>query len=334
MYNKHIDVKKKRRVNYILSNKLKHYTKEIIKLTNIIAIGIFIITAVILMKFKPVYAVYLDEQEVGCIEDKNEFEKEIEENLYNNSDENIAFSEINTDVKYQYKLIEKKQELDNKEVLLAIKEKSDITYFQYAVNVKGEERKYLKTEEEAKQVADSVRQELKDETSVNVETVYTKELNVETSCEIASMSDEILKEVALEEKKESSTINGIYLAVTPVSGHITSRYGSRESIRSHDHQGLDIATKTGTPIKAVADGTVKFSGEKSGYGNLIILDHGNGITTYYGHCSKLYVKQGEKVTAGDEIAAVGSTGNSTGPHLHFEIRKDGVYVNPQKYLYK
>lgn len=321
-------------MNYILSNKLKHYTKEIIKLTNIIAIGIFIITAVILMKFKPVYAVYLDEEEVGFIGDKIEFEKEIEENLYNNSEENIAFSEINTDVKYQYKLIEKNQELDNSQVLLAIKEKSDITYFQYAVNVKGEERKYLKTEEEAKQVADSVRQELKDETSVNVQTVYTKELNVETSEELESMSDEILQEVELEEKKESATINGVYLAVTPVSGHITSRYGSRESIRSHDHQGLDIATKTGTPIKAVADGTVKFSGEKSGYGNLIILDHGNGITTYYGHCSKLYVKEGQNVTAGDEIAAVGSTGNSTGPHLHFEIRKNGVYVNPQKYLYK
>lgn len=334
MYNKHIDVKKKRRVNYILSRKLKYYTKEIIKLTNIIAIGIFIITAVILMKFKPVYAVYLDEQEVGYISNKNELEQAIEENLYNNQEENIAFSEINTDIKYKCKLVEKNQELENEQVLLAIKEKSDITYFEYAVNVNGEERKYLKTEEEAKKVADNVRQELKDETSVSVQTLYTKNLEVETSQELENMSNEILQEIKEEEKKASSTINGIYLAVTPVSGHITSRYGSRESIRSHDHQGLDIATKTGTPIKAVADGKVKFSGEKSGYGNLIILDHGNGITTYYGHCSKLYVKSGEEVKAGDKIAAVGSTGNSTGPHLHFEIRKNGVYVNPQKYLYK
>lgn len=334
MYNKHIDVKKKRRVNYILSRKLKYYTKEIIKLTNIIAIGIFIITAVILMKFKPVYAVYLDEQEVGYINNRNELEEAIEQNLYDNKEENIAFSEINTDIKYKCKLVEKKREAENEQVLLAIKEKSDITYFEYAVNVNGEKRKYLKTEEEAKQVADNVRQELKDETSVSVETLYTKSLEVETSQELEDMSNEILQEIKEEEKKASSTINGIYLAVTPVSGHITSRYGSRESIRSHDHQGLDIATKTGTPIKAVADGKVKFSGEKSGYGNLIILDHGNGITTYYGHCSKLYVKSGEEVKAGDKIAAVGSTGNSTGPHLHFEIRKNGVYVNPQKYLYK
>ena len=71
----------------------------------------------------------------------------------------------------------------------------------------------------------------------------------------------------------------------------------------------------------------------SGYGNLIIIDHGNGITTYYGHCSKLYKKEGQKVKAGDVIAAVGNTGNSTGSHLHFEIRKNGVYVNPANYLY-
>lgn len=67
---------------------------------------------------------------------------------------------------------------------------------------------------------------------------------------------------------------------------------------------------------------------------MIILKHGNGIETYYGHCSKLYVKEGEKVEQGDVIAAVGSTGNSTGPHLHFEIRKNGEYVNPQNYVYK
>jgi len=321
-------------VDYILSRKIKHYTKEIIKLTNIIAIGIFIILTVILMKFKPVYAVYLDEQEIGSIENKSEFEKTIEESLFNNDEENIAFSNINAQIKYKCKLIEKSQNLDEKPALLAIKEKSDITYFEYAVNVNGEERKYLKTEEEAKQVADSVRQELKDETGVSIEKIYTKNLEVEHTQELANISNEILQEIKSEEKKASSTINGIYLAVTPVSGTITSRYGSREEIRDHDHQGLDIATKAGTPIKAVADGKVSFAGEKSGYGNLIILDHGNGITTYYGHCSKLYVKSGTTVSAGDVIAAVGSTGKSTGPHLHFEIRKNGVYVNPQKYLYK
>ena len=72
----------------------------------------------------------------------------------------------------------------------------------------------------------------------------------------------------------------------------------------------------------------------SGYGNLIIIDHENGIQTNYGHCSKLYASVGDEVDAGDTIAAVGSTGNSTGNHLHFEIRKNGSQINPQKYVYK
>lgn len=97
---------------------------------------------------------------------------------------------------------------------------------------------------------------------------------------------------------------------------------------------MDIAAPNGTKIKAAADGEVTYSGWMSGYGNLIIISHGNGIQTYYGHCSKLYVSKGTKVSAGDTIAAVGSTGNSTGNHLHFEIRKNGVQINPQKYLYK
>ena len=85
---------------------------------------------------------------------------------------------------------------------------------------------------------------------------------------------------------------------------------------------------------AAADGEVTYSGWMGGYGNLIIISHGNGIQTYYGHCSKLYALEGEKVKAGDTIAAVGSTGYSTGNHLHFEIRKNGTQINPQKYLYK
>jgi len=144
----------------------------------------------------------------------------------------------------------------------------------------------------------------------------------------------VILKVKEDEKKEAATINGVYLAVNPVKGNISSRYGARESIRNHTHKGLDIAAKIGTPIKAVADGKVTYSGAMGGYGKLIIIDHGNGITTRYGHCSKLYVKVGTQVTAGDLIAAVGNTGNSTGPHLHFEIRQNGVYVNPTNYLYK
>ena len=92
--------------------------------------------------------------------------------------------------------------------------------------------------------------------------------------------------------------------------------------------------KTGTPIKVAADGVVESASYSGSYGNLVKISHGNGVETWYAHTSKMYVKKGDTVKAGDIIAAVGSTGNSTGPHLHFEIRINGEHVNPQKYLYK
>jgi murein DD-endopeptidase MepM/ murein hydrolase activator NlpD len=98
------------------------------------------------------------------------------------------------------------------------------------------------------------------------------------------------------------------------------------------HEGLDIAANLGEPIYAALDGTVTYSGWASGYGNLIKLKHNDGIDTYYGHCSKLLVSEGQKVKKGEKIAEVGSTGNSTGPHLHFEIRINGVPKDPTKYL--
>jgi len=150
------------------------------------------------------------------------------------------------------------------------------------------------------------------------------------------MEEELEIQVELEEEKRAATLDGVYFAVKPVTGTITSRFGLRQAtaIVSGNHKGMDIGAPNGTPILAAADGTVTYSGWMSGYGNLVIISHGNGIQTYYGHCSKLYVSEGETVSAGETIAAVGSTGNSTGNHLHFEIRKNGTQINPQKYLYK
>lgn len=106
---------------------------------------------------------------------------------------------------------------------------------------------------------------------------------------------------------------------------ISSPFGMREG-RMHD--GVDLAAEFGAPIFACADGTVTFCSTSPGYGNLVILSHENGFESYYAHCSALFVTVGETVLAGKEIAAVGSTGNSTGPHLHFEIRKDGIPEDP------
>jgi murein DD-endopeptidase MepM/ murein hydrolase activator NlpD len=117
--------------------------------------------------------------------------------------------------------------------------------------------------------------------------------------------------------------------VWPASGRISSKFGPRWGRK---HEGIDIAASTGTNVYAFMEGKVTFSGTQGGYGKLVIIDHGNGLKSYYGHNSKLIAKVGQTVTKGTHIAEVGSTGNSTGPHLHFEIRKNGTPVNPYTYL--
>ncbi len=122
---------------------------------------------------------------------------------------------------------------------------------------------------------------------------------------------------------------------SPVSGMNSSGFGYRVhpiygEVRFH--YGTDFAANSGTDILAFAEGTVIAAGYDSGYGNYIKLDHGNGLVTLYAHCSKLLVSCGEEVTKGERIAYVGATGLVTGPHLHFELMKDGKNINPEYYL--
>ncbi|MDW8027692.1 MAG: peptidoglycan DD-metalloendopeptidase family protein [Armatimonadota bacterium] len=119
--------------------------------------------------------------------------------------------------------------------------------------------------------------------------------------------------------------------IRPVDGKIVSGFGYRFHPifrRVKFHYGIDISAPYGTPIRAVADGVVIFSGWRRAYGNTVIIDHGDGLATLYAHCSRLLVNEGEVVKQGQVIALVGSTGLSTGPHLHFEVRRYGEPINP------
>jgi murein DD-endopeptidase MepM/ murein hydrolase activator NlpD len=125
-------------------------------------------------------------------------------------------------------------------------------------------------------------------------------------------------------------------AVWPVEGEATDSYGVRRDPfgggAAEFHSGQDISAPRGAPVVATADGTVREAGWQSGYGNVIILDHGNGLTTRYGHLSKIEAAAGAEVRRGDLIGQVGSTGRSTGPHLHYEVRVNDVPVSPRRYL--
>lgn len=117
--------------------------------------------------------------------------------------------------------------------------------------------------------------------------------------------------------------------IAPTQGTVTSEFGPRWGRR---HEGIDIAAGVGTPVKAAADGVVRQASWNGGYGNAVVIDHGNGVTTLYAHNSELTVKPGDRVTSGQTVAKVGSTGDSTGPHLHFEVKVDGTKIDPRPWL--
>lgn len=122
----------------------------------------------------------------------------------------------------------------------------------------------------------------------------------------------------------------------PVKGYITDGFGMRRNPFNGEgrevHEGMDIAVDFGTPVRSTADGLVIHAGPYSGYGNLVIVYHTNGITTRYGHLSRISVETGQRVKRGDQIGHAGSTGRSTGPHVHYEIRENDQSVDPLKYV--
>ena len=304
--------------------------------------GFLLILAMIFIKYKPAYEVTIAGEKLGYIERIDEFKNLIEEKIINQEGEYIADVSLIQEPEYNFKLLKRTSETNLNDVIEKLKTADTvITYKYYEVALNNETKSYVKTLEEAKKVVNEIKEEFADdnlELNLQINEKYTESIeNVDTNnLEVATASVEnAAKEIKEENENKDALaiVNNIKLSVLPVTGRITSRYGERSSLRRSTHTGLDIACTTGTDIKVVSNGTVTFSGKKGSYGNLIIVDHGNGVETWYGHCSKLYEKVGNTVNAGDVIAAVGSTGNSTGPHLHFEIRINGECVNPQNYVY-
>lgn len=287
------------------------------------------------------YKVTINGECVGYVQNKEWIEQKMQE-IENPDSTNIAFVDITQQPEYEWKLVDNRQETNEEEIITQISDTAIRTYRQYAITLNGEQEACVDTLEEAEDIVSDMKetyQEDEIELELAINEIFTQSLDEIETVTLAmakdSLNSNIRQIVEEEQKRKESTIEGVYMAVKPVTGHITSRFGSFESIRTHAHKGIDIASPNGTPIYAAADGKVIYAQYNTGgYGNLVILDHGNGVKTYYGHCSKLYVSVGETVTAGDTIAAVGSTGFSTGNHLHFEIRLNDVQVNPQQYIYR
>ena len=296
----------------------------------------------IMIKYKPTYEVNIQGTTIGYVNSQNQFEELISNEIINQQGINIDFVKLNVKPEYELKLMSKNQNTNESEIIAKLKSETSITYKYFAVTLDDQIKSCVNTLEEAKKVVEDIKTQYSNEIELNLQVIekFTNNLQ-EISTEPIEVAETNLQK-AVDFKIEDSKairINGIKLAAMPIDSKvntiISSRYGEISSIRSSSHKGLDIACKQGTDIKAIADGTIVFAEyDKNGLGYAVKIDHGNGVQTVYGHCSQLYVKQGQTVVAGDVISAVGSTGNSTGPHLHLEIRIDGVPMNPQWYIYK
>ena len=329
----------------ILSRKIKYYTKEILKYFKIILISFGFIVAIILIKYKPIYQVSISGIELGYINKKGVLEENIKNKMIEEKEKNIDSVEINGQPEYKLKLINRMYNTNPEELIANMKDKINVTYKYYEVALNNDILEKVNTLEEAEELINKLITENQN-LDLNITERYTQneqevvttniELAKQTISEKAIKTAEAQKQKKEQEEKLKSmpSVNGIKLATKPVSGTITSRYGASSRIRKSDHTGLDIATSSGTPIQVVADGTVTNASYKGSYGNIVKVDHGNNVETWYAHTKKMNVIVGQKVKAGDTIATVGSTGNSTGPHLHFEIRINGKHINPQEYLYK
>lgn len=337
----------------MLKKVLVHARKSL-KFATLLGIAAFLIIGLVAYFFKPTYRVILNNEQIGYTSDKGKLQAKINDYIKNGDGQNVAFVQVEQMPEYQLCLLKRGIVPNDNEIYDKIKNAGTTYYRYYAILENQEEKVYVSTFAEAENVVNI----LKEKQSSNMDNITISEKYEMENKEFVTTEDAVAKLYVEKQepvqvakttnkttvKKATGTVNtgfnisgskvslGISL-IKPISGIITSRFAESSRIRSSRHTGLDISASTGTPIKAAASGTVTFSGRKGSYGNLIVVTHGNGVQTYYGHCSALYASTGQQVSQGQTIAAVGSTGNSTGPHLHLEIRVNGVAYNPQNYLY-
>ena len=361
-------------MNFILRNWVRYYTKEAFKTLKVVIAGSVIIITVACIKYKPAYKVTLSGETIGFVENKDLIDVKIDKYLADNSG-NIAYREIAAKPEYELKLIDRAEELKEKDVIIAVENTVTTTYKTYAITADGEEKAIVDSVETAEKIINEVNSNLDKhvDLKLGISEKFSTELDLNSEEEATEKINEIKEEKVTEYKQVQAqaarlaaakaaaakaaaeaaenaqtpsefsvatttdvavtgSLNGMSLSA-PVSGSVSSRFGSRGYSRSSMHTGLDIATSAGTGIRPVSSGTVTFAAYNGSYGNLVKVDHGNGVETWYAHCSAIYVSVGQYVDTSSTIAAVGSTGNSTGPHLHLEIRINGSPVNPQNYLY-
>lgn len=304
------------------------------------------------------------ELEKQIAEKEEELAQKEDELIEAQIDENNQYEDMKKRIKYMYE----NGNAEFMEILFQSETLSDFlnnaeyisTISEYDRDMLVEFQKIVKTVEEQEQAIQEEYDEMETMQNELVEKQNTVQQLIDTKSdeisdidsEIAANKDEIAKleaaaaDAARKQQEKNSSIspnagasvvsgNGMFTHPCPGYSRISSYFGYREQPlagASTNHKGMDFAAPQGTPIYAAAAGTVTSSGYSGKAGKRIVINHGNGLVTNYMHCHTLYVSAGTKVSKGQNIAAVGTTGNSTGNHLHFQVNLNGTPVNPLKYL--
>lgn len=318
------------------------------RLIVLVLIGMFLIIGFMYCQYRPIYNVSVNGEFIGYCANKNELKAKINKASEDGQGGNEAFIQIENMPEYKLCFLKRNVNTNEEEIYNKIISSGTTYYKMYALVENGEEKLYMSNFEDAENVVN----QLKEKDSLNKDNISIAEQYVTQLKELTNVEESVAKlyvkpsvsgvKVAMtkttkvKQTTSSNTMSnnkvnlGINL-ITPTKGIVTSRFGQRAR---NNHKGIDIGAPKGTPIYAAASGTVIYSGNRNdGYGNYIILNNGNGITTYYAHCSELLASLGQHVEQGQLIGKVGSTGNSTGNHLHFEVRVNGTAQNPQNYVY-
>ena len=326
------------------------YFKRSVKFIFLITLGVAIIAGIITYFFKPTYSVTLNGEFIGYTKNKSSLQAKINNAIQKgDSSQNIAFVQIDNMPEYELCMLKRDVQTNDDEIYNKVVSQGITYYRYYALLEDDEEKYYIQSFDEAEQVVNELKE--KDSTNKDKITILEKyntekaEFTDKETCVSKLYKKKVVVRVAKSSgstgvgvKGMNNTGNVVNLGISlirPVQNYkvISSRFGWRSR---DNHKGIDIAADKGTAIYAAAAGTVTVSqyGYGGGYGNYIIISHGNGVQTLYGHCSELCVSQGQYVSQGQLIAKVGSTGISTGNHLHLEIRVNGIAQDPQNYLYQ
>lgn len=267
----------------------------------------FIICGILLYKYRPnAYEIKMNDEYVFYIKDKDVFEEQLKSLQ---TELGKKFENFKLEDKFTWS----KAVIDSKYIT------SDEDLKNVIISNSKSKFKEIKNEDK----------KLESENKVPAKTTAKTANKTTTTTNLKASSKELKAKLSATSSKNKAALSKKVKLLRPSEGIVSSNFGMRWGKM---HKGIDIANDLGTPIYAAMDGTVTYSGWMEGYGKVIMIDHGNKLETVYGHCSVLRVKKGEKVSKGQRIGDIGSTGRSTGPHVHFEVKVNGVAEDPAKYI--